>query len=156
MLLLETKNLTKYFGGLAALSNLQFNVIDGEILGLIGPNGAGKTTLFNIITGFFSPTNGIILYEGKKITGLKPHQIARKGIARTFQASTVFNKLTVFENILTGLYSHHNYPHWKAFLETLSDSEEEKLIRQKAIELLDFTGLASQKDKPSISWKRHP
>lgn len=147
MAILQIRNLQKYFGGVAAIRDLQFDVLNGEILGLIGPNGAGKTTLFNIITGFISPTKGGIIFDGEEITGLKPHMIARKGISRTFQASTVFRDSTVLDNILTGFYIVQDEPGWKTFLNTRTIREQDKIIKQKSIELLDFTGMESQRDK---------
>ncbi len=91
--ILEVKNVDKHFGGLAAINQLDLSVSDSEILGLIGPNGAGKTTLFNVISGFFPPTGGRILFQGVDITGMRPHEIVRLGISRTFQASTLFMKI---------------------------------------------------------------
>ena len=147
MAILEVKAIHKYFGGLRALQGFEMAVEPGEILGLIGPNGAGKTTLFNIITGFYRPDRGRVMFENEDITGLKPHQIAWKGISRTFQASTVFMESTVLENILTGFYLQHNRPEWKALRHTSSNSEEDISIREKAEELLEFTGLDTQIDK---------
>ncbi|MBA7610540.1 Lipopolysaccharide export system ATP-binding protein LptB [subsurface metagenome] len=88
--ILEVKKLSKYFGGLAAVNEVDLSVSESEILGLIGPNGAGKTTLFNAISGYFPPTSGQVIFDGKDITGLKAHEVARLGISRTFQASTLF------------------------------------------------------------------
>jgi branched-chain amino acid transport system ATP-binding protein len=100
--LLEGKGVTKYFGGLAAVADIDFYVDAGEILGLIGPNGAGKTTLFNLISAASQPKPGEIKFKGKKITGLKPYQICRMGIARTFQTVKVFSNLPVIENVRVG------------------------------------------------------
>ena len=100
MRILEGKNVTKHFGGLAAVHQVDFNINQGEVVGLIGPNGAGKTTLFNLISGSLPTTAGVIKYKGKKITGLKPHQICKKGIARTFQSAKLFAGMSVFENAL--------------------------------------------------------
>jgi branched-chain amino acid transport system ATP-binding protein len=99
MALLEVEGLTKAFGGLRAISDLSFQVNEGEILGLIGPNGAGKTTAFSLIAGFIRPNSGKVVLEGKDIVGLKPYAITRKGIARTFQIVKPFRKLTVLENV---------------------------------------------------------
>jgi branched-chain amino acid transport system ATP-binding protein len=99
MKLLEGIEITKHFGGLVSLQNVDFNVRDGEIVGLIGPNGAGKTTLFNVIAGTFPPTSGTVKFEGKNITGLKPHKICRLGIARTFQIPKPFPDMNVYQNI---------------------------------------------------------
>ena len=103
-LLLEVKNISRNFGGLAALSGVSFDVSPGEIVGVIGPNGAGKTTLFNVITGFFPPKQGQIIFDGEDITKLRPHQISRRGIIRTFQADILFRSLSVQQNVLTGLH----------------------------------------------------
>ncbi len=103
--MLEGVNISKFFGGLAALKNVSFSLSKGEIVGLIGPNGAGKTTLFNIITGFTTPSSGTILFKGKKLNGLKPHEICRFGIARTYQIVKPFSNLTVLENVAVGVIS---------------------------------------------------
>jgi branched-chain amino acid transport system ATP-binding protein len=100
MQILEGEKVTKHFGGLAAVNRVDFGIHQGEVVGLIGPNGAGKTTLFNLISGALPTTAGEIRYKGKKITGLKPHQICKKGVARTFQSAKLFSGMTVFENAL--------------------------------------------------------
>jgi branched-chain amino acid transport system ATP-binding protein len=100
--ILEGEEVTKYFGGLAAVHDVDFNINQGEVVGLIGPNGAGKTTLFNLITGALKTTAGEIRYKGEKITGLKPHQICKLGIARTFQAVKLFGNISVFDNVFLG------------------------------------------------------
>ena len=105
MVFLEVKGLTKTFGGLTAVEDLSFELASGEILGLIGPNGAGKTTLFNLVTGFYRPDAGMIFFQGKNITGLRPHQICNRGLARTFQITQPFANLTVLENVKIGAYS---------------------------------------------------
>jgi len=102
MRILEGEGVTKYFGGLAAVSNVDFYVDQGEIAGLIGPNGAGKTTLFNLISAALVPKPGVIRFKGENITGLKPHQICRMGVARTFQSVKVFANMPVLENVLLG------------------------------------------------------
>ena len=100
--LLELRDVTKRFGGLVAVRGLSFEIRRGEVLGLIGPNGAGKSTTFNLIGGFYTPTTGDVLFEGRRITGSEPHVVARMGIVRTFQHGSVFRDLTVRENILVG------------------------------------------------------
>jgi len=102
MRILEGEKVTKYFGGLAAVSEVDFYVEQGEVVGLIGPNGAGKTTLFNLISASLIPKPGIIRYKGENITGLKPYKICRKGVARTFQTVKIFANLPVFDNVRIG------------------------------------------------------
>lgn len=102
MQILEGEGVTKYFGGLAAVSDVDFHVDQGEIVGLIGPNGAGKTTLFNLISAALVPKPGVIRFKGEKITGLKPYKICRMGVARTFQSVKVFTNMPVLENVLLG------------------------------------------------------
>jgi branched-chain amino acid transport system ATP-binding protein len=104
MPILEGQGVTKYFGGLAAVSNVDFHVAQGEIVGLIGPNGAGKTTLFNLISAALPISSGEIRFKGHKLNGLKPHQICKMGIARTFQQTKVFTFMPVFQNVLVGAF----------------------------------------------------
>lgn len=144
---LEIRKLTKHFGGLAALNDVDLDVSESEILGIIGPNGSGKTTLFNIIAGFFPPTSGTVMFKGEELTGLRADQIARRGIGRTFQASTLFKQFTVFDNVFNAFHMHYRQSPWKALLHTRAVRQEEGTMKQKALEILNFTGLASQKDK---------
>ena len=102
MALLEISNVTKDFGGLAALHNVSLQINAGEIISLIGPNGAGKTTLFNCITGTMPPNTGSIKFQGTELVGLQPHEVAQQGIARTFQHIRLFNRMTVEENVMVG------------------------------------------------------
>jgi branched-chain amino acid transport system ATP-binding protein len=104
MRILEAERVTKHFGGLAAVANVNFHVDQNEIVGLIGPNGAGKTTLFNLISGLLFPTSGVIRFKGETITGLGSHLICRRGIARTFQQGKLFTDMTVLENVLLGAF----------------------------------------------------
>src|SRR5437667_6342696 len=106
MPLLEARNLSKRFGGLAAVSSLNLTVETGEIVGLIGPNGAGKTTCFNLLSGFLRPTNGSVVFAGEDITGRRAHQVAARDLVRTFQLATLFQDLTALENVLLGLHLH--------------------------------------------------
>ncbi len=103
--ILEIKGLTKRFGGITAVSNFDFQIDEGEIVGLIGPNGAGKTTLFNIVTGFIKPDSGKVLFDGKNITKMKPHKIANMGLARTFQQVKPFKRMLVLENVAVAYFS---------------------------------------------------
>jgi len=139
--LFEINNVSRHFGGLVALEDLSFGVNAGEIVGLIGPNGAGKSTLFNVITGFFPPTKGRIIYKGKDISGLKPHQIAHRGIVRTFQLTVLFPQFSVMENVLLG--SHMSSRVWGALFSRSRIPEPEV---RRASDILEFTGLAHLKD----------
>jgi branched-chain amino acid transport system ATP-binding protein len=145
--ILEVRNLRKDFGGVSVLHNVNLDVFESEILGIIGPNGAGKSTLFNIIACSLSPTSGGVIFKGEEITGLKANQIARKGIGRTFQAATVFSEFTVFENVYTAFHTNYRHSPWRSPLRTKAVRREEEAVRQRAMELLEFTGLAGQKDK---------
>ena len=115
MAFLEAQNLTKYFGGLAAVNHVDLTVEEGEIVGLIGPNGAGKTTCFNLLSGFLPPTAGTIRFVGESLAGLKPHHIVTRGLVRTFQLTTLFQDMTVLENVLMGLHLHSRRG-WGLFL----------------------------------------
>ena len=131
MPLLEGERITRYFGGLAAVDNVDFHVEQGKIVGLIGPNGAGKTTLFNLISSAIAITSGTVRFKGKDITKMKAHNVCRMGIARTFQAGRLFPKMTVLENVcLGGLFGGASI--------TLSQAKEE------ATELLETVGLAGK------------
>lgn len=139
MALLEGKGITKYFGGLAALTNVDFSVNEGEIVGLIGANGAGKTTLFNIIDGVYSPNEGEVRFAGEIITGLKSHRICQKGIGRTFQLVKPFSNLTVLRNVMIGrLFGREGRRH-------IAQAKEE------ALEILKFVGLAERANMPARS-----
>ncbi len=143
---LEVYKLTKNFGGLAAVNDLQFHASEGEILGLIGPNGAGKSTVFNLINGFIPVTRGRVTFEGRDITGLKAHRIARLGIGRAFQAATLFMKLSVFENVFNGFHLRYRKSGWTAFLHTRGAKEEESTAREEVLKILEFMGLAKLKE----------
>lgn len=147
MAILEVSRVTKYFGGIGALSDVDFAVQDLEILGLIGPNGAGKSTLFDVISGFHLPSNGKIFFKGQNITGLKDYKIARLGIGRTFQATTLFMNSTVLENVLIGFHQRYKTETWKAFLHTGSARKEDEGSRQHAMEILNFMGILALKDQ---------
>ena len=147
MALLEIESLTKYFGGLAAVNDLHMEVSESEILGLIGPNGAGKTTLFNLVSGFFPPTSGEVRFEGEVISELKPHEVAKRGIGRSFQQSVLFMEATVFENVFTGFHMNYRTGLLKQFLHAPSVRKEEREIKHGAMEILEFMGLAPLKDE---------
>ena len=104
MSLLEVNKVSRFFGGLAAVKDVSFQVNKGEIVGLIGPNGAGKTTLFNVVNGFYSPSRGEIAFRGERISGLKPHQICRRGMARTFQVVKPLQRMSVLDNVIASAF----------------------------------------------------
>lgn len=145
--MLELQNVSKFFGGLAALSDIDLVINQGEILGLIGPNGAGKTTLFNVVTGIFPPDRGKIIFEGKDITGLELHFVAKMGIVRTFQLTALFPGFTVLQNVLAGFHLSSELKIWEALLNTRSYRNKERNLNQKAMEILGFMGLSELKDE---------
>jgi len=145
--LLQVRGMSKYFGGVAALMDLDLDIFKSEILGIIGPNGAGKTTFFNVVTGFIPVTHGNVVFEGEDITGLRADEIVRKGIGRTFQASVIYMEASCFENVLMGFHIHYRQPKWKAFLHTRGYHEEEGRFSQRASEVLGFMGLEDQRNK---------
>ena len=142
MSLLEVKNLTRSFGGLTALSNVDFHVEEGEIVSLIGPNGAGKTTFFNCVTGIYSPTSGSITFRNEVIAGLRPSRVAEKGISRTFQNIRLFASMTALENVMTGCHVRTKTGPIGAILRSKKSREEEKWAEEKAHHLLRFVGIA--------------
>lgn len=146
-MILQVKEVTKRFGGLLSLNGVSLDVTESEILGIIGPNGAGKTTLFNVISGYLPPNSGQIIFDGQDITRLKAHEIAKLGIGRTFQASTPFKKISVLENVFTGYHMSYQTRIWSRLLRSPSARKEEEMLRQKAMEIIEFVGLAEHKDK---------
>ena len=138
--LLEVQRLSLSFGGLRCLDRLDLTVGEGEIVSVIGPNGAGKTTLFNVITGVYPPEDGEILFEGQSILRLDPHQIARRGIARTFQTLRLFLNMTVQENVMAAAYGHTKAGVLRSVLRTPGMRREEREIEQLAKERLAFFG----------------
>jgi branched-chain amino acid transport system ATP-binding protein len=141
---LAVEQVTKQFGGLMALTNINFTVNPGEIVGVIGPNGAGKTTLFNLITGVLAPSSGEILYQKQSLVGLKPHKITELGIARTFQNIRLFGNLTALDNVLVGAHCRTRAGLWPGVWRTRSQQKEEKNTREKARELLDLVGIGEE------------
>ncbi|OIP92112.1 MAG: high-affinity branched-chain amino acid ABC transporter ATP-binding protein LivG [Syntrophobacteraceae bacterium CG2_30_61_12] len=142
MALLEIKNLCHYFGGLRALHQFDLKLEGGELLGLIGPNGAGKTTVFNLLCGFYRPSEGEILFRGERLTGLRPHAVTARGIARTFQNIRLWNELSVFDNLC--ISQHHNlgYGLLDSLLRTGRFRTNERRVRKQAEEMLDLLGLS--------------
>lgn len=144
MPLLELQKLTKCFGGLTAVSELDLSIEKGEIVGLIGPNGAGKTTVFNTISGVFRPTRGKVLFKDRDITGLKPHSVVRRSLVRTFQLTTLFGDMTVLENILLGFHLTSGVGFWGGLFNTVSTRSRQKQLLKGAAELADFMGLGGK------------
>jgi ABC-type branched-subunit amino acid transport system ATPase component len=157
--ILSVQGLSRFFGGLAAVSDLDFEVQTGEILSLIGPNGAGKTTIFNLITGALLPSRGTVRFSQKDITGLRPHETAGLGIARTFQTTTLFPDESVLDNLMIGYRCRTRMGIWDALFQTGRSREDERRSRRKAEEVLAFIGLADRasdlaKNIPQESQKR--
>ena len=139
--LLEVDNVTLRFGGVVALSEVTFNLYEGEILGLIGPNGAGKTTCFNAMTGVYAPTEGQIRFKGETLLGRKRFEITKFGMARTFQNIRLFSEMTALENVQVGADAHHMTSVPGALLRLPRHRQEEKQGRELAREMLDFVGV---------------
>ncbi|MEU5533241.1 ABC transporter ATP-binding protein [Streptomyces sp. NPDC020362] len=142
---LEARDVTMRFGGLTAVRSVDFTVNSGEIVGLIGPNGAGKTTFFNCLTGLYIPTEGTVAYQGKVLPP-KPHLVTQAGIARTFQNIRLFANMTVLENVLVGRHTRTKEGLWSALLRGPGFRKAEKESEAKAMELLEFVGLAAKRD----------
>lgn len=142
--LLDIRNVAVHFGGLVAIADMNFHVKPGELLSLIGPNGAGKTTAFNVVSGFLKPTKGEVTFRGKTLNGLKPHQITLLGLARTFQRTSLFDKCTVFENVMTGLHRRTNPTLVGSLLRLPSERRAERELRDQAWEILKTVGIERQ------------
>ena len=141
MPLLEAHNLSKQFGGLAALSEVSLNIDAGQIFGLIGPNGAGKTTLFNVLTGLYVPTSGTVKLNGHSLLGCKPHDVAKFGLARTFQNIRLFANMTALENVMVGRHCRTRAGILGAILRDSRTRKEEAEMRDHAHELLSKVGI---------------
>jgi branched-chain amino acid transport system ATP-binding protein len=149
-MLLEVSGVTKRFGGLVALSNIDMMVAEGTVHGVIGPNGSGKSTLFNIITGIYPADAGsTIRFRGEAITNLEPHDIARRGVARTFQMLRIFTEMTVIENVLVGSHRNVDYGIGAALLGRSALRATERRLRSEAMDLLEFIGLADYAQMPA-------
>jgi branched-chain amino acid transport system ATP-binding protein len=154
MPLLDLKGVSLSFGGLKVVDNLDIHVDEGEIVSVIGPNGAGKTTLFNLITGIYEPESGEILFDGRSIVGLEPHQISRRGISRTFQTLRLFLNLSVKENVMAAAYGHTKAGAFRSMLRTPGMRREERQIEDLARERLSFFGerlMGYRWDQPAYS-----
>jgi len=146
MALLELRQLTKAFGGLIAVKTLDLSVEEGSITALIGPNGAGKTTVFNMVTAFFPPTSGEVVFDGENLGGLKPHKVTARGIARTFQNIRLFGNMTALENTMVGRHPRMRASFWASAFRTPGERAEEREAREAASVLLRSLGLADRQD----------
>ena len=146
-MLLQARGVTKSFGGLMAVSGVDFTVPERSIVSLIGPNGAGKTTFFNVVAGLYHPTAGRIAFAGEDITGRKPHEIARRGIARTFQNIRIFANMTALENVLIGMHTRLTADPLRIVAGTRGVAVEERAAHAAAHELLAFVGLGGRHDE---------
>jgi len=145
--LLETKKLTKHFGGLAAIQDLDLVVNKGEVVSLIGPNGAGKSTFFSLVTGFLHPSKGFVMFNGENISGLPPHKIAKKGMVRSFQLVSLITKCSALENVSLAFHLNTGIGFWETWLHTPSSKKKEMDILREAVELLDFVGMAGMQNE---------
>jgi branched-chain amino acid transport system ATP-binding protein len=149
--LLEASGVSKRFGGVQALDQVSFAIAGGEIYGLIGPNGAGKTTLFNLLTGIYPPDGGGFVFAGRALTGLKPHQVAVAGIARTFQNIRLFANLSALENVMIGRHARTRANVLGAVLRNPRTLREERDTEERALKLLDFVGIRNRANDPAGS-----
>ena len=149
--MLVTDKTTIRFGGLCAVNELTMEVGKGEIFGLIGPNGAGKTTIFNLLTGVYQPTSGEIHFNGQRIDGLRPYQIAARGVSRTFQNIRLFPSMTVLDNVMTACHIHMGQKLFDAVLRTPKVNQDEKKHREYCFELLEIFDLARFSDEGGTS-----
>ena len=140
-MVLKIEHIAKNFGGIQALKDVSFSVEQGDVLGLIGPNGAGKTTMFNLITNMFPPSSGDVVFKGEDITGIKPHEITKKGICRTFQNIRLFSDMSVCENILVGNHSRLEANVFQSVFKTKKQRHEEQKALEEANEILEVIDL---------------
>lgn len=148
-IILKIEGVNKRFGGLQALSNVNLKIVKGQIYGLIGPNGAGKTTFFNVITGLYQPDSGAFELAGKPYSPSAPHQVAKAGIARTFQNIRLFGEMTALENVMVGRHVRTHQGVLGAILRYKAARIEEQEIRARAMELLEFVGIAQFANRTS-------
>lgn len=139
--MLKVEHVTLRFGGLTALNDVSLELREGKINGLIGPNGAGKTTFFNSISGVYKPDEGTVTFDGKVINGLKPYQVNKLGISRTYQVINLFRRMTVLENVLVGMHPHLKANFFTSLLHTKKERAEENSANEEALNLLEFVGL---------------
>jgi branched-chain amino acid transport system ATP-binding protein len=144
--MLEIRGITKKFGGLTALQDVEFTVGRGELVALVGPNGAGKSTLFNIIAGAFPPTRGQVIFSGRDVTGLSSHALAQLGVARTFQQTTLFGEQTALENVLQGQHRHVPARLAAGLFATPAYRQEQQQLERRALGVLELLGIAAYRD----------
>ncbi len=149
--LLAASGISKHFGGVQALAEVSFSITQGEIYGLIGPNGAGKTTLFNLLTGIYAPDSGRFAFDGDDLSGRKPHQVAARGIGRTFQNIRLFANLSVLENVMIGRHVRTRAGVIGAVLRDAATREEESGIERRAADLLDYVGIGGRANEAAGS-----
>jgi len=151
MALLELRGVTKRFGGLVAVNNVDLDIEEGEIRGIIGPNGAGKTTLFNLITGNYPVTEGRIKYNGEDITRFSPHKIAGRSLVRTFQQTALFNEFTVQKNVSVACHLHAKVTLFGIVTHTPANQQTQRQAEEMALEIMEFMGLADLKDEFAVN-----
>lgn len=149
MALLDVENVRRAFGGVVALDRVSFEVTRGQIKAIIGPNGAGKTTLFNVISGLLKSETGRVTFKGERIGGLKPYQIARAGVARTFQNPSLFLQISVLENVMVGQHCRTRHEFVGCGLRTPGQRREERAIRDAALSWIDYVGLGHRASEPA-------
>jgi branched-chain amino acid transport system ATP-binding protein len=145
--LLALDAVTMRFGGLVAVNDVSLRVDEGQIFALIGPNGAGKTTVFNMVTGVYTPTQGVVSFAGERVSGRRPHHVTKRGIARTFQNIRLFTNMSAIENVMVGVDAHHRTGPAAAIFNLRRHREEEAEGRAKALELLAFVGIPRVADE---------
>ncbi len=140
--LLAVRDLHHWFGGLHVIDCVSFSCTPGLVKGIIGPNGAGKTTLFNLVAGAFAPVSGSITFDGRETTGLAPHRVAARGISRTFQATRLFPRMTVLENVMVGMHARARHGMLAALAGPVLTGREEARVRQACLSVLELLGIA--------------
>ena len=150
MTLLTISNVSKMFGKLAALEDINLEINEGEVVGIVGPNGSGKTTLINVMSGFYRPTTGQIIYDGKRISGLRPDQICSRGVMRTFQSNVLYRDATVITSMIRASFMNLKAGSWAQFLNTSGFKAKENELWKKSAELLDVFGLSKFRDMRAL------
>jgi branched-chain amino acid transport system ATP-binding protein len=148
-MLLEVKSLSKSFGGIKAVRDINLGIEDNSISSIIGPNGAGKTTFFNLMTGIYKPDTGEINFNNKSLIGLRPDQVNAAGVARTFQSIRLFANMTVLENIMVGMHARLDVSLWKTLVRPPAFRKQEELVQEKGFELLKFVGMLDKGNEVS-------